>query len=113
MYSWPKEIENFLKTSYDKTVTYLAPEELNQYRIGEKGKKSHIVGESFSIGLSLLHTCLLKPMDDLYNVKKFEFNAEKLQHEINELRNLKFWNEEKEKNEQYSDSLISIIVGLL
>jgi len=75
VYSWPSEVENFLKTSYDKTVTYLAPEELNQCRIGERGKKTHIVGESFSIGLTLLHTCLLKPMDELYNLKKFEFNV--------------------------------------
>jgi len=25
VYSWPKEVENYLKTSYDKTITYLAP----------------------------------------------------------------------------------------
>jgi hypothetical protein len=25
VYSWPREIENFLKTSYDKVLTYLAP----------------------------------------------------------------------------------------
>jgi hypothetical protein len=34
-------------------------------------------------------------MDELYNVKKFEFDAEKLHREISELQNLRFWNEEK------------------
>lgn len=25
VYSWPREVENTLKTSYDKVVTYLSP----------------------------------------------------------------------------------------
>ena len=29
----------------------------------------------------------------MYNVKKYEFNVDKLQYEINELKKLTYWNE--------------------
>lgn len=49
----------------------------------------------------------------MYNVKKYEFNVEKLQYEINELKKLTYWNEQKGTNEKYSQQLIHIIAGLL
>ena len=59
-FSWPYEKANFYKTVFEKEVTYLAPEEMVLVAQGiQENTTNKRHSETFSIGLTLLHSGLL------------------------------------------------------
>jgi hypothetical protein len=51
--TWPNEQTNYLKTIFDKEITYLSPEELKDINYGklDEGTNAHL-SEAFSVGLT-------------------------------------------------------------
>jgi hypothetical protein len=74
--SWPLEVTN-LQKAFDKTVTYLAPEDLTRIAKGETFDGPSANAEAFSIGLSILSAGNLAKYDNLYdlNTNELRFNG--------------------------------------
>jgi hypothetical protein len=67
-FSWPYEKTNFEKTAYEKTRTYISPEEMALIEKGNlENTTNKVVSESFSIGLTILESGLLISADELYS----------------------------------------------
>lgn len=71
--SWPLEVSNIQK-SYDKTVTYLAPEDFIKIAKGETFDSPTNASEAFSIGLSILSAGNLAKYDALYDLNANQIN---------------------------------------
>lgn len=71
--SWPLEVTN-LQKAFDKTVTYLAPEDLTRISKGETFDGPSSTAEAFSIGLSILSAGNLTKYDNLYDLTANELS---------------------------------------
>ena len=65
LHSWPSEITNYQK-AWEKKITYLAPEQVEQLQMGSLDENMHECSELFSIGLTLLSVIFLTPLDSIY-----------------------------------------------
>jgi hypothetical protein len=75
--SWPLENTN-LQKSFDKTLTYLAPEDLDKLQRGEAVDAPSENAEAFSIGLTILSAGNLADYEGLYDLEKHEIEGERL-----------------------------------
>lgn len=71
--SWPLEVTN-LQKSYDKTVTYLAPEDFIKIAKGDTFDGPSDASEAFSIGLSILSAGNLAKYENLYDLNTNQIN---------------------------------------
>lgn len=72
--SWPQEMSNIQK-SFDKTPTYLAPQDLDKLGKGVAQEAPSQVSEAFSIGLTILSCGNLAEYEQLYDLKGYQLNA--------------------------------------
>lgn len=90
--SWPDERTNFEKTAFEKTSTYLSPEEADLIAEGKHDNLTNkILSESFSIGITLLEAGLLWDVSQLYSPR---FDRQKLVKKLEEWTQLQFVGEE-------------------
>ncbi len=115
LYSWPHQLSNYDKSLLQNEETYLSPEEMALLKEGAvQNSTDYLLSESFSIGMTLLHACLLSDCIGLYDFKPSpRFNSEALAARIAELRELQFFSEQMDANMTYSPNLKQIISNLL
>ncbi len=112
-FSWPYEKTNFEKTAYEKTRTYISPEEMGLIEKGNlENTTNKVVSESFSIGLTLLESGLLVSADELYSQEGRAINVAKLNQRINEWLNLQFPNSDNTAIVTYSPLLKNMVAAL-
>ena len=70
------------------------------------------IAESFSIGLTLLHSGLLWDASELYNIFNATFNSDRLQQKVAIWRGLRFRNDNG-MDTQYSRLLTEIVAGMV
>ena len=99
--SWPMELTNYAK-GLENQVTYLAPEELKELEVGKLENENNERSETFSIGLTLLSVANLTDFSDLYDLKGYRFDGEKLQ------QNLGYFI----RNPAYSDIMKAMVCNL-
>lgn len=109
--SWPFEKSGFEKTAYEKTLTYLAPEEMALISKGNyENKINQVLAESFSIGLTLLEAGLLFNASEIYSVENRAMDVMKLKAKVDEWLRLQF--SEGEGITNYSPLLKNIVAAL-
>lgn len=78
MSSWPTGNSKYVRSA-DKTVTFLAPEEMRVAALGSLNHEGREASESFSIGLTLLSMGNLADYEELYNLKSWSFDGSALE----------------------------------
>ncbi len=100
--SWPLEVTN-LQKAFDKTVTYLAPEDLTRIAKGETFDGPSSTAEAFSIGLSILSAGNLAKYDSLYDLTANELSFNGLNEALSLFAH----------NNTYSEVLRGVVLLLL
>lgn len=104
--SFPHEKTNFQKTAFEKTPTYLAPEEVALIAQGtHENTTNQLIAESFSIGLTMLQAGLLFDASQLYPSDK-SFDAVQLANRLAQWASLQL------HPESYSDLLKAFVSAL-
>lgn len=100
---------------YIKDGLYYAPEKIRDFKKNDN-ENSLRKQSIFSLGMTLLHAALLRPVNDCYNYQSFEFQQAMLERNLEELVNSKNLEEQEYQTTQrgrYSEEFIEMLAMIL